>query len=198
VRARATEPFFTTRQDRGAAGLGLSQTAALARRMGGSLRLVSEPGQGTEAVLRLPLADAADPAAPPDPGAPAEAGAARLEGARALVVEDDEAFRAMMAEALRLMGLRVTAVAGAEAALAALEGAAPLDLLITDIRLGEGIDGHRLAALARARRPALPVLYVSGQSESDPPPEHVVPGLVLRKPSSIEALRRAVSRSLHA
>jgi signal transduction histidine kinase len=198
VRARATEPFFTTRQDRGAAGLGLSQTAALARRMGGSLRLVSEPGQGTEAVLRLPLADASDPAAPPDPGAPAEAGAARLEGASALVVEDDEAFRAMMAEALRLMGLRVTAVAGAEAALAALEGAAPLDLLITDIRLGEGIDGHRLAALARARRPALPVLYVSGQSESDPPPERVVPGLVLRKPSSIEALRRAVSRSLHA
>ena len=37
-------------------GLGLAIVVALARRMGGALRLESEPGQGTSAELRLPKA----------------------------------------------------------------------------------------------------------------------------------------------
>ncbi|KQW86558.1 ATP-binding protein [Brevundimonas sp. Root1279] len=52
--ARALEPFFTTRD--GAAGLGLSQAYAFARQSGGILSIDSEPGEGAEVSITLPLA----------------------------------------------------------------------------------------------------------------------------------------------
>jgi len=63
VLARASEPFFTTRD--GATGLGLSQAYAFARQSGGRLSVDSAPGEGTEAALILPPApEAPAPAAP--------------------------------------------------------------------------------------------------------------------------------------
>ncbi|MFN3816711.1 ATP-binding protein [Brevundimonas sp.] len=66
VLARASEPFFTTRD--GAAGLGLSQAYAFARLSGGRLSLDSAPGEGTEAALILPPAP--ETPAEPAPAAP--------------------------------------------------------------------------------------------------------------------------------
>ena len=66
VLARASEPFFTTRD--GATGLGLSQAYAFARQSGGRLSVDSAPGEGTEAALILPPAPetAADEPALPE------------------------------------------------------------------------------------------------------------------------------------
>ncbi len=55
VRARALEPFFTTREPP-AAGLGLSAAAERIQRRGGELVLESEPGVGTTVRVFLPLA----------------------------------------------------------------------------------------------------------------------------------------------
>lgn len=52
TRARAIEPFFTTRP--GQAGLGLSEAHAFARQGGGRLELESAPGEGTTVRLILP------------------------------------------------------------------------------------------------------------------------------------------------
>ncbi|MBN7785513.1 response regulator [Ponticoccus gilvus] len=192
---QAQDPVFGSGQMQDGSGLGLSLTAAFAREMGGSLRLSSRPGHGTEAVLRLPMG----PAAPaPEDSDTTPAPADGLSGRRALVVEDDPQFRAMLVEALRLMGLEVTPVGQPDAALDALDRGPRFDLLITDIRLGGAVDGHRLAALALDRQPGLPVLYLSGYAETQVPPERIVPGVMLRKPSSIDALRRAVSVTLRA
>jgi len=54
--ARAMEPFFTTRD--GAAGLGLAQVHAFARQSGGVLALTGAEGEGVEATLTLPAAEA--------------------------------------------------------------------------------------------------------------------------------------------
>jgi two-component system, sensor histidine kinase RegB len=54
VRARATEPFFTTKEAGHGMGLGLFLAQTVVERLGGSLRLESQPGQGTTAVIRLP------------------------------------------------------------------------------------------------------------------------------------------------
>ena len=62
VLRRAVEAFFTTRP--GSAGLGLSQARAFAEASGGAFDLTSAPGQGTGAVLSLPLAGIASEAAP--------------------------------------------------------------------------------------------------------------------------------------
>jgi two-component system sensor histidine kinase FlrB len=55
--ARLFEPFFTTRS--GGTGLGLAIVRAVAEAHGGAVSARSAPGQGSEFVLRLPLARAA-------------------------------------------------------------------------------------------------------------------------------------------
>jgi two-component system sensor histidine kinase RegB len=54
VVARLGEPFFSTKPPGSGLGLGVYLTRELALRLGGSLRHVSTPGRGTEAVLSLP------------------------------------------------------------------------------------------------------------------------------------------------
>jgi PAS domain S-box-containing protein len=51
---RLAEPFFTTRQDAGGLGLGLSICQSILKEHGGALRFESEPGRGTTATIRLP------------------------------------------------------------------------------------------------------------------------------------------------
>lgn len=53
--AKVFEPFFTTRSASGGTGLGLAIARRIAREHGGSIRLESEPGQGTRAIVELPV-----------------------------------------------------------------------------------------------------------------------------------------------
>lgn len=55
VLARAGEPFFTTKEAGRGLGLGLFLTRAFAESQGGGLSLESVEGQGTLAILRLPV-----------------------------------------------------------------------------------------------------------------------------------------------
>lgn len=60
VLARATEPFFTTKERGKGTGLGLAMAYAFARQSSGALRLRSTPGKGTNIHLFIPcLPDAA-------------------------------------------------------------------------------------------------------------------------------------------
>ncbi len=52
VLARATEPFFSSRE--GGMGLGLFLAASVAEQLGGKLELSSSPTRGTRATIRLP------------------------------------------------------------------------------------------------------------------------------------------------
>jgi signal transduction histidine kinase len=54
ILSRAFEPFFTTRASSGGTGLGLAIARRIARDHGGSIRLDSEPGRGTRAIVELP------------------------------------------------------------------------------------------------------------------------------------------------
>jgi two-component system, sensor histidine kinase RegB len=51
---RAGEPFFTTKPPGQGMGLGLFLARLVAEKLGGSLKLSSEPGKGTRAVFELP------------------------------------------------------------------------------------------------------------------------------------------------
>lgn len=57
VLERAGEPFYTTKEPGRGTGLGLYLVRLLAERLGGSLRIESEPGAGTTATLELPEPD---------------------------------------------------------------------------------------------------------------------------------------------
>ena len=56
TRARALEPFFTTKPPGAGTGLGLPMVFGLAKQQGGYLELVSEPGEGTTVRLYFPKA----------------------------------------------------------------------------------------------------------------------------------------------
>jgi PAS domain S-box-containing protein len=56
ILAKLTEPFFSTRVAEGGTGLGLSICNSIIRDHGGTLSFVSEPGRGTTATVRLPVA----------------------------------------------------------------------------------------------------------------------------------------------
>ena len=57
ILSRAGEPFFTTKLPGEGMGLGLFLTQTLAQQLGGGFELRSEPGAGTHATLRLPVAE---------------------------------------------------------------------------------------------------------------------------------------------
>jgi CheY-like chemotaxis protein len=81
---------------------------------------------------------------------------------RVLVVEDEFLICDMVSEALAEHGFEVHACAAARDALQHLACGAPCDVLFTDINLPGGVDGVRLAQLARQLRPRLAVVYASG------------------------------------
>lgn len=89
--------------------------------------------------------------------APSVAGACR----RLLVVDDEPALAQMTAQALRLAGHEVTVQHTAEEAVTLLETQA-FDVLITDLSLGDGMDGWQLVRQARVLCAGLRVVMVSG------------------------------------
>jgi len=159
--AKAFEPFFSTRPPGEGSGLGLSIVYGFVRQSGGSIELHSQPGQGTRVALRFPAV-----AAPPRQAAAAHTPMAALEplpGRVVLLVEDDEAFRATLAEQLRQLEVRVHEATSAEAAVDALAGGLEVHCMVSDVRLGLGASGIELARTVQARWPGLPVLLMSGE-----------------------------------
>lgn len=172
------EPFFTTRL--GGSGLGLPSVHGFVAQSGGRLECDTEEGVGTTFRVVLPLCDAplvvvAEAVAP---------GEAPLQRP-ILVCDDDPLVLDALVRMVRVMGL--VPLPHSDAAEAAEVDPDTLDGLITDV-LMPTLRGPELAARLRARRPDLPVLYVSGYTEdidlsaSDGP--------LLHKPFRLETLQK--------
>jgi CheY-like chemotaxis protein len=115
--------------------------------------------------------------------------------AHLLAVDDDELVRTVLVRHLEQLGYRATGVADAESALAALGTHGDILLMLTDIRLGHGADGYRLAQDARARHPELLVIYMSGLGD-DAAPEGALEAPVLSKPFRPGELAAVLADSL--
>ena len=158
---RLFEPFFTTRREQGGTGLGLATVLGILRQSGGEITVESTPGEGATFRVWLPRHPGPpDPVDPPPSAAPTDAPL----GALVLLVEDEAPLRRLAERALTRAGYRVVAAADAEDAAPLLE-AEPPALLLSDVSL-PGQDGLALARAARAARPGLPVLLMSGYAEA--------------------------------
>lgn len=193
--ARVFDPFFTTKPAGEGSGLGLSIVYGFVKQSGGDVSISSKQGKGTTVTLRFPASVAAPAAEVPRM---TMAPAASLDGVHVLLVDDDDAFRATLTDMLTREGLRVTAVPSAEEALTLLERGGAVDLLLSDICLGAGMDGLRFAHLVRDRWPELPMGLMSGLSpELLPNAEQWDPSFVfIHKPFEPEALASWLSRLL--
>jgi CheY-like chemotaxis protein len=157
ARAHLFEPYFTTR-DRGArSGLGLATVYGVVKRSGGFVWVYSEPGLGTSVKIYLPL-----PRPGPTPVLPTPVPIVSLRGTETiLLVEDEDAVRAVARHVLQRHGYAVIETARPEDALALADGTQAVDLLLTDIVM-PGVGGRALAAQFTARRPGTRVLFMSG------------------------------------
>jgi signal transduction histidine kinase/CheY-like chemotaxis protein len=162
TRARAIEPFFSTKGIGKGTGLGLSMAHGLASQLGGCLTIESQPGVGTEISIWLP--ESAE--APPLRTQTSHDVAVSLRAGTALLVDDEDFIRISIAEMLTDLGFDVREAASAEAALRAIEGGLRPDLLITD-HLMPGMTGVELAYAVKAWQPNIEILIVSGFAEVD-------------------------------
>jgi PAS domain S-box-containing protein len=160
VLAKAVDPFFTTKPVGEGTGLGLSVIYGFTKQSRGHLRIYSAVGQGTTVKLYLPRAqqNAVDLK-------PVAAATPRGHGETILVVEDDATVRSIISDALKDLGYRVLTASDARFAIPLLQSNEAIDLLISDVILPH-VNGRKLAEMARASRPALKVLFVSGYSEN--------------------------------
>ncbi|NKI93730.1 ATP-binding protein [Rhizobacter sp. SG703] len=158
LREKVFEPFFTTKADGEGSGLGLSIVYGFVKQSGGRIALASRVGEGTSVTLRFALEAGAAPPVPAAAPAPAADGPA----ASVLLVDDDEAFRHTVTEMLSSAGCRVHAVASAEQALHALDQGVLPQLMLSDVRLGDGMSGVQLARTVATRWPQLRVALMSG------------------------------------
>ena len=187
VLARAFDPFFTTKPVGMGTGLGLSMIYGFAKQSGGLAQLASVPDVGTTVTLYLPRLVAA-PVEPVETSPPATP--QRAPGLTVLVVDDEPMVRMLVDEALREHHIQTLEATDAATALRVLESKTPLDLLIADLGLPGGLSGCQLATLARARRPALEILLITGYADTHLPGESAaLTGVeVLTKPFTLERL----------
>jgi signal transduction histidine kinase/CheY-like chemotaxis protein len=195
VIARVFEPFFTTKEVGKGSGLGLAQVYGFAAQSGGRADMRSTLGEGTTVTLLFPRSHKlAGPLGAFRPGASAPHGGVRFDG-DVLLVEDDAEVATATAEMLRGVGLRVTHVDRAQAALEVLAAGRPVDLVLTDILMPGGMSGIELARAIRGRRPDLPILLTTGYAgAADGASGEGID--ILRKPYRIEALVDAVAAHL--
>ena len=185
TRARAIEPFFSTKGVGKGTGLGLSMVHGLISQLGGAMAVSSSVGLGTNVELWLPAADSAVEANVPSAAVIQTNG---MPGV-ALVVDDEDLVRACTADMLSELGYQVVEAPSAEEALRLVRGGLRPEFLITD-HLMPGMNGTDLARIVQLEVPGLHVLLVSGYADSD----GVAPDLArLTKPFRNEELAASLS-----
>lgn len=189
TRARAIEPFFTTKAGGRGSGLGLSMVYGFVEQSGGQLRIDSHAGRGTRVDTFLPVAmqvPAADRAA----SASTRAG----HGETVLIVEDEPAVLDVADRFVRSIGYRTLTAASADEAMARLAADESVAVLFSDVMLGKGPTGLELARWASAKRPELFVLLASGHEVATPADGASYE--MLRKPYLREQLAAALRNGL--
>jgi signal transduction histidine kinase/CheY-like chemotaxis protein len=162
VRARAFEPFYTTKGSRGT-GLGLSTVYGIVTNAGGTIEIDSRKGQGCSVSITLPSSV----------HLPEKINIAHIDTiagtGTVLVVDDKLELLDVVGQSLEAYGYQPLLANTVDEALTLLADATcHIDVLLTDIVMPR-MNGVDLAAHAVKLRPKIKVLYMSGHA---PDPQH--------------------------
>ncbi|MHA6574113.1 ATP-binding protein [Pseudomonas yamanorum] len=188
------KPFYQVAggQDGNGAGLGLSICSRLSELMGGSMRVVSEPGLGSSFSLfiTLPILEETLPYAV-QPSMPLCLDAPCLN-VRVLVAEDNPVSQAVLQEQLEALGAHPTVARDGEHALQ-IWGSQPFDLVITDINMPR-LNGYDLARALREQGVQVPIIGVTANALREEGERCLAVGMNawVVKPLSLSMLRQAL------
>jgi CheY-like chemotaxis protein len=192
VRAKVFEPFFTTKGPDKGSGLGLSQVLGFAKQSRGGVRIQSRVGGGTSVYIYLPRAEGHN-AGTQSRATRREAGDA-VAGATILLVDDDNAVREVTRAMLHDLGYRVLESRSGGAALDLLAREPNATLMMVDFAM-PGMNGAELARQVQAKRPSLPILFVTGFADRTAL-AHVDEAHIIRKPFAEDELAAKVRLAL--
>nr|WP_295372210.1 PAS domain S-box protein [uncultured Sphingosinicella sp.] len=197
VLARATEPFFSTKPLGKGTGLGLAQVYGIARQSGGTVRISSQPGQGTIVRLLVPAVRPDQVVARSDDAELDYHADPAAEGVRILVIDDDQDVRAFLSAALEGLGYSVFEAEDGVSGLKKVNELSP-DIVLLDYAMPH-MNGADVARQVRQSHPHLPIIFVTGYAESGQL-EAALGGEVplLRKPFTVAQLGAAIAPHLPA
>lgn len=174
----------------GGTGLGLGIVQKIIELQQGTIRVESQPGQGTTVTCSLTLAESTSAPATLSPS-PASAPPTFRRIRRVLVGEDDLMSQRVLERLLLRWGLEPTVVADGVRVVREVQQRS-YDLLIIDYHM-PGLDG---AAVIRAlpKTLSLPVIMLSGTSAPAESLSAIHPAVFLKKPVDPEVLRQQMAR----
>lgn len=161
------EPYFSTRKAENATGLGLTVCESIAKAHGGSISVRSGNGKGTSVRFYLPVdADAEEVDAL---GLSKAFETAPMPASRILVLEDDPLVRSLITRNLSSQGFDVieSAEGGETVRLyqEAMTEGRPIDLVVLDLSIPNGMGGVRAMEKLRAIDPNVLAIVSSGYSD---------------------------------
>jgi two-component system cell cycle sensor histidine kinase/response regulator CckA len=190
---RVFEPFYTTKAEGMGTGLGLATVYGIVAQAGGSITVRSRLGAGTTLTVLLPATE--EVAVPVEEVSTTDYPG---QGETVLVVEDEDALRAVTERILAGHGYQVLAAAdGVEAVALASRHDGEIGLLITDVVM-PNMAGTAVAERIRAVRPGTEVLFMSGYAQNDLASRSLLEGDVhlIEKPFVAAALLRQAGQIL--
>lgn len=154
------DPFFTTKAVDHGTGMGLSVVHGIVKQYNGTIKVYSEPGQGTTFSLFFPICQKVSHAEP-------ESDEQHLEGDEKIVVVDDEtAITDVLDKQLSAMGYKVSAFTRASEAVRYIrENAEEIDLVITDFTMPE-MTGLELSEKISGLNLGIPIILCTGYGEN--------------------------------
>ncbi len=189
VQQNIFEPLFTTKGDDGT-GMGLAASYGIVQEHEGTIDVSSEPGEGTRFTLTFPPAEGDPAPAAEDPVDEPSDEPAAPEGVSILVVDDEEMVRSTVTRLLTLSGHEVDRAASGAKALEMFSAGA-YDIVFTDFGMPE-MTGAELAHALKDEAPALPVVLLTGYTETESAHDEV--DGILSKPFKRDELDTAIQK----
>jgi len=163
--ARAFEPFYTTKENRGGTGLGLSTIYGFIKQSYGYIHVWSEKGKGSVFKLYLRKAQSALSDAAVHNNTETQQSESHQQNRTLLVVEDNRDMQRVNSMTLQAANFSVTIASDASEAVRILASRNDIDLVLSDIVMPGNLSGIDLAEHIRTQYPGLPVILTSGYSE---------------------------------